>query len=200
MLTVGNKQDMRHYLNDSISNFDYVLTHTQEDYVMRGEVHVGKARALKLAGKKGEAAAEYIKALRYNPNSSAIYLALADYYQETGNKPKALEMVTEGLRRNPDSKGLKLRYTELGGKRPYPEPVKPEQPATASPVESSQTSTSPAAAPRDPTSPAGEQKSPEIPPAGGTSPAMKAAHQASSGTSSGAPIGSPSNPWCRFCP
>lgn len=70
--SVGDKQDMRHYLNESIGNFDYVLSHTQEDYVMRGEVHVGKARALNLARKKGEAAAEYIKALRYNPNSLAI--------------------------------------------------------------------------------------------------------------------------------
>lgn len=185
--SMGKKQDMGHYLNESINNFDYVLKATQEDYVMRGEVHVGKARALKLAGKKSEAAAEYIKALRYDPNSSAIHLTLADFYQEAGNKPKALEMVTEGLRRNPDSKGLKRRYTELGGKLPYPEAVAKTMPAEMTKDEGkpevkseaaslSEEATSQAAAdtkPTEPTVPAPQIEPPKI--------------------------GSPKNPYCRFC-
>lgn len=184
---MSNKQEMRHYLHESISNFDYVLTHGQKDYFMRGEVHVGKARALKLAGQKGEAAAEYIKALSYNPNSPAIYLALADFYQETGGKPKALEIVTEGLRRSPDSKGLKLRYTELGGKLPYPEAVVKTMPTEAT---------------RDEVKP--EVKSEAAPPSRETT------SQAADGTKLTAPtgptpqieppkIGSPKNPYCRFC-
>lgn len=181
--SLGKRADMGHYLNVSISNFDYVLTATQEDYVMRGEVHVGKARALKLMGKRAEAAAEYNKALRYNPDSPAVYQALADHYQETGDKQKALEMATEGLRRNPGSKGLKLRYTELGGKLPYPEAVEKTMPA-----EESKAAVKPEAAPSS--GEATSQAADDIKPATPTGP-----------TSQSEPpkIGSPKNPYCRFC-
>lgn len=180
---MGNKQDMKHYMNESINNFDYVLTHTQEDYVMRGDVHIGKARALRLMGRNVEAAAEFNKALRYNSDSPDVYQALADHYQETGNKQKALEMATEGLRRNPNSKGLKLRYTELGGKLPYPEAVAKTMPADE---------------------PKAEAKPEAAPPSG------EATNQAADGANPTAPtgptlqidppkIGSPKNPYCRFC-
>ena len=98
LASMGDKQDRGYYLNESIGNFNYVLGATQEDYVMRGEVHVGKARALKLAGKKGEAVGEYIKALRYFPNASAIYLGLSDLYQDMGDKEGAKELLQEVLK------------------------------------------------------------------------------------------------------
>lgn len=200
--SLGDKQDMRYYLGVSIGNFDYVLTHTQEDYVMRGEVHMGKARALKLLGKKGEAATEYLKALRYLPNSSAIYLALADIYQEIGDKPKALEMVAEGLRHTPDSKGLKRRYTELGGKLPYPEAVTKAMPAEMTGAEvkpeinpeaappSGETTSQAADAPSEQIKFKKEGKTEPVPASAKTTPAEPVA----------APkIGSPNNPYCRFC-
>ena len=185
---MGNKQDMGHYINVAINNFDYALGHTSENNVMRGEVHINKARALKLAGKKGEAMAEFTKALRYNPDSPDVYQALADYHQETGNKPKAVEMATEGLKRNPNSKGLKRRYTEFGGKLPYPEAVDKAMPAEEvraeiKPVEkleaapSSGVTTGQASDPTKLTAPIGP--TPETEPS---------------------KIGSPKNPYCRFCP
>jgi len=189
---MGNKQDMKHYLSESINNFDYVLTHTPEDYVMRGEVHVGKARALKLMGKHGESMVELTKALRYTPDSPAIYQALADYHQETGNKPKALEMVTEGLRRNPDSKGLKRRYTELGGKLPYPEAATKTMPAevTGAAPPSGEATAQTADAPSEQIKLKTEGKAEAEPVSAQTTPAEPVA----------APkIGSPKNPYCRFC-
>ena len=181
---MGNKQDMKYYLETAIDNFNYVLGHTKEDDVKRGEVHVGKARALKLLGRKAEAAAEFNKALSYKLDTPDVYRALADHYQETGNKQKSLEMATEGLKRNPNSKGLKLRYTELGGKLPYPEAV-----AKTLPAEEPKAAAKPEAAP----------------PSGG------ATNQAADGANPTAPtvptpqidppkIGTPTNPYCRFCP
>ncbi|MDP2783327.1 MAG: hypothetical protein Q8O38_01845 [Sulfurimicrobium sp.] len=191
---MGNKQDMKHYLGESINNFDYVLTHTQEDHVMRGEVHVGKARALKLMGKPGESMAELTRALRYTPDSPNIYQALADYQQETGNKPKALEMVTEGLRRNPDSKGLKRRYTELGGKLPYPEAATKTMPAemagTAPPSGEATAQTADALSEQIKVKTEGKAEAEPAPASAQTTPAEPVA----------APkIGSPKNPYCRFC-
>ncbi len=200
--SIGNKQDRSYYLGESINNFDYVLRHTQENYVMRGEVHVGKARALKLEGKKGEAAGEYFKALRYFPNASAIYRALADLFQEMGDKPKALEMITEGLRQSPDSKGLKRRYTALGGKLPYPEAapktipaemasvqIKPEVSPEAAPP-SKETVGQASVAPSEQSKLKTEVKDEPEPAATQTKRAEPVASPK---------IGSPSNPYCRFC-
>ncbi|MGB9128230.1 MAG: hypothetical protein WCB97_01140 [Thiobacillus sp.] len=185
--SIRNKREVKYNVDVAIGNFNYILSHTKDDYVMRGEVHVGIARALKLLGRKGAAVAEFYKALRYDLGTADAFQALADYYLETGNKEKALEMTTEGLRRIPDTKGLKRRYTELGGKLPYPEPlVKQPSPAPAAEVASSSPSPNPAtvtspeanvpAAPAD--QPAAPSISPPEPPK----------------------IGSPTNPWCRFCP
>ena len=189
---MGNKLDMKYYLEVAINSFDYELSHTKEDDIRRdirrGEAHLGKARALKLMGRNGEAAAEFNKALRYKPDSQDIYQALADYYQEAGNKQKAMEMATEGLKRNPSSKGLKRRYTEFGGKLPYPEAVDKAMPAEEvraeiKPVEkleaapSSGVTTGQASDPTKLTAPIGPTPETEPP-----------------------KIGSPKNPYCRFCP
>jgi len=181
---MGNKQDMKYYLEVAIDNFNYVLGHTKEDDAMRGEVHVGKARALKLMGRNAEAAVEFIKALRYKPDSPDAYQALADHYREAGNKQQALEMATEGLKRNPNSKGLKRRYTELGGKLPYP---------AAADIKAAPDSSTPSA----------KTESATIsPPA-----AMSTAVDAPSAVAPNEPakqddpkIGAPGNPFCRFCP
>ena len=181
---MGKPQDRAHYLNESINNFDYVLKHTQEDYVMRGEVHLGKARALRLAGRNAEAAAEFSKALRYTPDSPDVYQALADHYQETGNKPKALEMATEGLRRSPNSKGLKLRYKELGGKLPYPEAIAKALPAEEPKVAAKPEAAHPSEGTTNQTADGANLKAPA-----GPTPQIDTPK-----------IGSPTNPYCRFCP
>ncbi len=187
--SMGNKKDMQHYLNESIQGFDYVLSHTQESYAMRGEVHIGKARALKLMGRKVEAASEFNKALRYKLDSPDVYLALADHYHETGNRQKALEVTIEGLKRNPNSKGLKRRYTEFGGKLPYPEAIAEQSIPAAAPQSEIKTEAKIEAAPSP------EEATDKVSGSTGlTQPAGPAPQ------SEAAKIGSPKNPYCRFCP
>jgi len=185
---MGNKRDMQHYLKESIDGFDYVLRSVKDSYVMRGEVHYGKARALMLMGKKAESVGELHKALSHGFDAPRVYQALADYYREAGNNQKAMEMVTEGLGRNPDSKGLKRRYTEFGGKLPYPKAVDkaivdaekeaeidPQAKIEAVPLQKNLTSQ--ASDPTNPTVP--NEPTPLIEPP---------------------EIGSKKNPYCRFCP
>lgn len=185
--SMSNKSEMQYYLKSSLSGFDIVLKSTQESYSMRGEVHVGKARALKLMGRNAEAAAEYDKALRYKLDTPDVYIAIADYYKESGNKTKALELVTEGLKINPDSKGLKRRYTEFGGKLPYPEaadktPSTKESKAEVKPEAKPGVEQQP---PRDVVSETADK--PTTPPE--VIPQVEPPK-----------IGSPKNPYCRFCP
>jgi len=179
---MGNKRQMGYNLNIAIDNLNYVLNATQKNYAMRGEVHVAKARALKLMGRKAEAVAELGKALEYEFDSPDVYQTLADHFHETGNKQKALEMATEGLKRNPDSKGLKRRYTEFGGKLPYPEAVEKSKP-----VEASKEETTPVV-------------KPEAAPAAGGAPSQATAPTEPAPQIEPPKIGSPNNPYCRFCP
>jgi hypothetical protein len=106
---------------------------------------------------------------------------LADFYSGIKQPAKALEIITEGLRHNPDTKSLQRRYTELGGELPYPAPIeptpaveaeaaKPEEPPTPTP-NSVEPAASPTTVPPAPVEPTAEPQ-----------------------------IGSPTNPYCRFCP
>lgn len=192
---MSDKKEMRYNAERSLSNFDYVLSHTEESYAMRGEVHLNKGRSLKLLRRNAQAVAEFNKALRYEIDSPDAYQALADHFQESGNKTKALEMVTEGLRRNPDSKGLKRRYTEFGGKLPYPEPLAKQSSSTPdaeAPSQSQQRSNgqeisgSGTATPPETNAPVEAEG--------------KVADTAVSPPVAPPKIGSPTNPWCRFCP
>jgi len=180
--SMANKQDMRYYLQVAIDNFNYMLSHSAEADARRGEFHIGKARALKLLGRNAEAAAEFNKALNYKISSPDVYLALADYYHEAGNKQKALKWVTEGLQRTPNSKGLKRRYTEFGGKLPYPAPIEPAPVETqaAKPDEA----VAPTPIPASPVEPATDRPTTAAPVAEPVAPPK---------------IGSPKNPYCRFC-
>lgn len=62
------------------------------------------------------------RALKKDPDYPGAYSIIADSYEAMRNIPKALEYVTEGLRRNPASKPMQKRYMRLGGKKPYPTP------------------------------------------------------------------------------
>lgn len=186
--TFNNPNDKKHYLNEAINNLDYVLSHTAKNYAMRAEVHMAKARAYRLAGEKAKAAAEVVQITQYNVHWPELYHALADSHQEAGNKRKALETITEGLRHNPESKGLQRRYKELGGKEPYPEPY-------AQPEETPAVEAKPAAEPEaDEVTKAAEPTSNEAPHIRSESAVPKSEFTLVPDSER------KHNPWCRLCP
>jgi tetratricopeptide (TPR) repeat protein len=186
--SMRNKGDMKYYLEVAVDNFNYMLLHTGEGDIRRGEFHLGKARALKLLGRKAEAATEFNKALSYKINSPDAYQELADQFHETGNKRKALEMATEGLSRYPNSKGLKRRYTEFGGKLPYPVVVE----ETVLAEETKPEVKTEAELGAGPSSEATTGKGPDV--SSQTLPVGRMPQVEPD------KIGSPKNPYCRFCP
>ncbi|WP_324780166.1 tetratricopeptide repeat protein [Thiobacillus sedimenti] len=172
-MTSQNK-DRRGTLEAAVRNFDYMLVHTHPDFYLRPEILMNRGIALSMMNRTGEAVGDLLKSIEADPGQPRAYLALADLYEKQKNRAKALETVTEGLRHNPDTKSLQRRYAELGGKLPYPEPV------AAEPAGSS------VAKPDDPAAGQGA-------PAPGVTPPE-------SGPSAEPKIGSPDNPYCRFCP
>lgn len=187
--SLGNWNEMRYNLQIAVGGCDYVFQHAKPGFYMLPEVHLQKGKALRLYRQEGKALTEFLAAIRGNPKLPAAYIELADLQARSKKTQEALKTVTEGLRHNPDSKPLKRRYTELGGKLPYPTPIVP----TPDPV-----TPNAAAAPAAPTNPSETTATPSVP--------SPAAPTVASPPTTTAPetiepkIGSPKNPYCRFCP
>lgn len=182
---LGNWYEMRYNLEIGIGGCDYVLNHTSPDFYMRPEVHLQKGKALRLYRQEGKAIAELMKAIEGDPALAQAYVELADIQAKNKKSQEALKTVTEGLRHAPESKPLKRRYTELGGKLPYPAAVVEKTVAAEEPKPEAKPAVAPAA--EAPTGQAAETVGETAP--AGSAPRVEPAR-----------IGSPRNPYCRFCP
>lgn len=176
---IGNWNAVHGNLQAALDGCDYVLRNTTPDFYMRPEVHLQKGKALRLDRQENKAIGEFMEAIRGNPGLAQAYVELADIQARNKKSGEALKTVTEGLRHAPDSTPLKRRYAELGGKLPYPAPIAtaPVEPPVAKPGEAA---ASTPVAPVEPTADA-----PATPSAEPVAPTK---------------IGSPQNPYCRFCP
>jgi tetratricopeptide (TPR) repeat protein len=179
---LGNPNLMRESLEVAVGGCDYVLSHTQPDFYMRSEVHLQKGKALSLLRQEGKAINEFMEAIKGNPKLPQAYVELADIQARNKKPDEALKTVTEGLRHNPGTKSLQRRYTELGGKLPYPAQIEPP------PVETRAAKVDETAAPIPVVSP---DDSSAVTPATMTPAAEPVASPL---------IGAPKNPYCRFCP
>lgn len=177
------QQDKRFNLNNAQGNLQYMVAHADPSYSLMPDVYLNLGVVYSLSNQTAQAITHFNKAIELNPRQPKAYNALSDYYAKTKQSAKALEIVTAGLRYNPDTKSLQRRYTELGGKLPYPEPIRPAEAAGA---QAATPATVPADAPPSavtaaPTEPA--KSEPAVAPVADEQPK----------------IGSPNNPYCRFC-
>lgn len=172
----------RSYLAFAVNEFDYMVDHLFPDSPLAPQIYLSRGTALALSKRYPEAARDMAKAVALNPKFAQGYQALADLYSDQHQQAKALETVTDGLRQLPDDPNLKRRYRELGGKLPYPEPATPSvaasPPSKAAPPETAAKNDEPA-----PDAEETEQEDEEKP-----------------ADTAQPKIGSPTNPWCRFCP
>lgn len=173
-----SQQDKRANLNNAINNLQYMVANADPSYSLMPDVYLNLGVVYSLTNQAAQAVTHFNKAIELNPRQPRAYNGLADYYAKTKQTAKALETVTEGLRHNPDTRSLQRRYTELGGRLPYPTPPIPEQ--AAAPV----------------TPPEEETVAPAI-----QVPAEQAVDTPAPTLDAPAPnIGTPTNPYCRFCP
>lgn len=121
--SMSDKYAYKYNLGIAVGGCDYVLKHTRTSFVMRPKVHVDKGKVLKLMGDTGGAVREFMTAMDSDRSETSAYHELSLLQQEQGQKSAALETVVLGLRHNPEAKLLQNRYLELGGKRPFPEPI-----------------------------------------------------------------------------
>ena len=177
-----NAMDKGFHLNNAAGDMSYMITHASPDYSLMPDVYLNRGLVYSLMKQHGKAVADMNKAIELDPRQVKAYNVLADYYSSTNQKNKALETVTEGLRHNPETKSLQRRYTELGGKLPYPDPIQP------TPVDAAQAVVSP----EKTEAPSASEKTANDAPASAPVEPAEPVPQSK--------IGTPKNPYCRFCP
>lgn len=176
-----SQQDKHFNLNNAEDNLRYMVTHAKPTFSLMPDVYLNLGVAYSLSNQTAQAITHFNKAIELNPRQPKAYNALSDYHVKSKQSAKALEIVTAGLRHNPDTKSLQRRYTELGGKLPYPESIEPAPAVEAE-----------AAKPEKPPTPAPSSVEPAATPTPTTTEAVKSIDEPK--------IGSPTNPYCRFCP
>ncbi|MDP1864697.1 MAG: hypothetical protein Q8K52_12410 [Thiobacillus sp.] len=181
--SVRNAKDRGYLLSIAMNNLNYMVKAEKPDFVLRGELYSNRGEVFRLQGKLGQAVGDFRHAIELNPKLTRPYLQLISYYEGYKKRGEALEIAKTGLRHRPDSKALQRHYLELGGKKPFPEPIaapvaEPVSPQTAdaAPAPTPETGVTP--------SPANTDTNQTVPEAVIAPP----------------PIGTPSNPFCRFCP
>lgn len=168
------------------------LTEQTQDWSLRPEAHVKLGNVLsRLAGmgqaSPEEAAVNFEKAREIDSAYAPAYIALADFYAKQGNTKKAVGYLEQGLSYGPSNRALTRRYKEFTGKE-YAPLVPSATAADAAPAERDTAAATEKAQPNPPV-PAAPQSANAAEPA---APEPKSAAEPK--------IGSPSNPWCRFCP
>ena len=128
------QQQRRAYMGDFYDEMDYVIRNMDPAWPYMPMMHAEKGEMYLLDKKYAEAMNNALSAVKLNPAYARGYVLLVNTYIGMGQKDKALEAATEGIKRNPSSSALKKMYDDLGGVKPYPaEPVAtPAQPAPAS--------------------------------------------------------------------
>ena len=185
----SSAQKKRGYKADFFDDMDYVIRNMDPGWPYMPLMHVEKGEMYLLDKNYGEAATEALGAIYQTPTFARGHVLLVNAYNAMGQKNKALEAATEGLKYNPTSGSLKRLYDEMGGAKPYPEPY-PPKPAEATPKPSTQqpaqtdTGEKPSNEGATPSQPS--QQSGEAAPA--PEPASPAAPEP------------PPNKYCRFCP
>lgn len=192
--------------SEAQNNIKYIIDRVPETHFLLPELYAMRGQAQALIKQNSQAELSLLKALQLDPGHIGAYSTLALLYRDTKRDAKAAEIVEAGLKVNPEHKGLRRLAKNLGiklepiaidGAQPKtvtapadPSRGKPATPAAPAP---DQTAKTPA-----PASPAGTQT--EAKPV--TQDMAPAATEKTSPTivpPAPVKIGSPTNPWCRFC-
>jgi tetratricopeptide (TPR) repeat protein len=177
--------DAASYLHLAVNEFTYMVDHPKPNSTIRANIFLQRGIAYSLWRRYSEAAIDLQQAITLNPKLVQAYIRLADNYANINDRDNALSMVSEGLRHIPESKALKRRYDELGGKQPYPEALVATP--TPQPTESQEKPTAPV------TAQAASEKTAAV-----KESEPGAAQQQKTGTTT-PPSGTSKNRYCRFC-
>jgi tetratricopeptide (TPR) repeat protein len=176
-----DKQKQKFHLGEVMNNTDYVISHVAPTHNLLPEVYALRGKALAMAHHNAEAERDLLKALLMDPTHLEALFTLAQLYADTRRQDAATKTVLAGLAIAPDNKRLRRLGKTLGVKLPEDKPL-------------SDTTQSSPAKESVPVDPPPAQDGVVVVPA-------ETARVAEPAEIVDEPkIGTPSNPWCRFCP
>jgi len=188
-----SKTEKNSQLQAALQDFSYSVDKLKPDFALMPEIYMYRGMTYKLMGRHAEALTDLNKSINLNPKYAKSIFELADIYDSVYSKrEKALELVTEGLRHNPDSKPLQRRYTKFGGTLPFPQPYKPD---TAQSIPEKKQEATVKAEQQTKTESNLEGKTEDTP-----SNTIKTNENVKTTKENTSVTGLPTNPWCRFCP
>ena len=201
--TMINDEHRNFYLARVIPEIDYIAKDMPADFPMASEVYLNRGIAHEYMGKDGAAIGDFTKSIDHDSKQVMAYIHLTKLYRKIGRNDQAAELVSNGLQRVPGNKSLQRLYLELGGQEPFPSPdqavigTKPE----GVPAEAEE-SNSKAGSSSDLKSSGADIKSASTVEQKNTEDAPEKMKDSSStgGETNKSKIGSPTNPYCRFCP
>jgi len=115
LLLAKTKQVRMFYLSASISEFDYVIERAAPDFVLLPEILTRKGENLIRLGNVAAGITELQAAIDAKRDYWPPYVALSDYYKQSGDVAKARELLETALSFAPDAKGVQRRIAALQG-------------------------------------------------------------------------------------
>ena len=112
-LLVQDQTMRRFYLTDAITEYDYVIERSSNDFILLPEILSKKGENLIALGKGPVAVFQLNRAIQLKDDYWPPYAQLSDYYRDTGDQRKAREVLEAGLAKVPDAKALQRRLGEL---------------------------------------------------------------------------------------
>lgn len=183
--------DIKFYAQSAVGDCSYFMGRHKTDtgkpldkYYPVAQMYRGMAHVL--LKDTTRAAQDFLESIQRNPKESNTYAQLADLYLKIGSKKKTLAILAEGLKHAPASKQLLRRYTQLSGKEYQLPPQTAQEEKTAANAPNSEKGKEDNK-PQD----AVQQKAPTQ--------AISGQEPQRGDVPASTTIGSPANPWCRFC-
>jgi hypothetical protein len=112
-LLATDRQVRSFYWKDAIDEFNYVLAHATDEFVLMPEILTKKGENLIRLGQGPLGIIELERAAELKPDYWPAYAAMSDYYKDSGDPKKARELLQSGLSFAPEAQGLKRRLAEL---------------------------------------------------------------------------------------
>src|SRR5262245_33526688 len=107
----------RFYLNDAITEFDYVIDRAPPDFVLLPEILMKKGENLIRLGNSLSGNQQLLRAIELRPDYWPPYAAMSDYYKNKGDLKDAREVLEKGLSASPNAKALKERLADLDAEK-----------------------------------------------------------------------------------
>jgi tetratricopeptide (TPR) repeat protein len=181
----------------------YVISHAPESHPLMSEVYALRGRAQALIKQTAQAEVSLLKALQLDPRHVAAYLSLGNLYLATNRKEKAAEAIKLGLAIDPQHKSLRrlaakldIKLDEVKSESVQPKVSitpgeRPQQGVGTEPAQGTKPNST--VTPPKPTGMAANKQGVDVTP-------VKAGENTGNAEAAISKRGSPTNPWCRFCP